>query len=222
MAAEFNTQAEKFKTNPEFLERPESLRRRVLEKMTLPVFTMSERRQVTSELGAFWDAWLDVARGPERLTPFIADSCLHHYRGDGPCDSEMLEIFDELAFDTWDCIESFDCGSYTENFRNEWREAGLFDPQHLALVRPYLGRHLKEGAIWKFPAFLKGLEVGSDVFDHPDCENLATQEERIGCYEAWLSLLPAEGFQYLVITEPAMLVFGREGTSLQLVGMLVF
>ncbi len=114
--------------------------------------------------------------------------------------------------------------------RNEWREAGLFDPQHLALVRPYLGRHLKEGLIWKVPAsVLKavdegGLENGSPDpfldFLESECGNLATQEEEISCFNTWLSGLHGDvHYGVSVFEEGLLLFFGRKGTSLRLVGV---
>jgi len=223
-----------FKTDPDFLELPTSVRTELLERL-VPVFTISERRQVTSELAAFWDTWLDVARGPERLAPFLADEveCVFYpsYGGNrpspdaGPCVSVLLE---SLAFSAWCDIESVcDSGGDTLEeqlvlIRNEWREAGLFDPQHFALVRPYLGRYLKEGVIWEVPAgFLKGLEQDSDPPLEPECNYMATQEEKIGCLNAWLSLLP-EGFYYMVpLYERMLLFFGRKGTSLQLVAIML-
>ena len=105
-------------------------------------------------------------------------------------------------------------------------------------MRPYLGRRLKEGAIWKAPALsLKEREEGSSALypmergwsDEtvrllnlmPLCENPATREEQIGCLDAWLSLLPG-GFHYAVPVFGGgglMLFFGRKGTALQLIGL---
>ena len=218
--------------------------RQILEKLAPPVFTMSERRQITSELAAFWDAWLDVARGPERLAPLLADevACVVYNSGErdsslmdaGSCSSILLRMLEGLAFEAWCDIES-GCDSVdTEEelalIRNEWREAGLFDPQHLALVRPYLGRHLKEGLIWKVPAsVLKavdegGLENGSPDpfldFLESECGNLATQEEEISCFNTWLSGLHGDvHYGVSVFEEGLLLFFGRKGTSLRLVGV---
>lgn len=138
-------------------------------------------------------------------------------------------FLDEVAFGAWLAIEGpydyspgFDptyadhWGSATkrhDRIRNELREAGRFDPQHHGLLRPYLGRHLKEGAIFKVPAaYLKLFEAAPAA--------TSDDEENAVRLRALLPLLPA-GTHYTVSVRDEYLVlfFGRKGRSLRLVAL---
>ncbi len=231
--------------NPAFLRLSASDRRQLIQKLEAPVFTEFERRQITRELATFWDAWLDVAQGPERLAPFLADevACLFFDCGsavrvpmDGrSCAAGVLEV---LSFQAWDCIESpychfgFDTGQLEQEIRasvqrhaligQEFREAGIFDPQHRALLRPYLGRYLKEGVIEKVPAaYFAYITLGYEMRAVGNaCLNPQSEEEALACLQAWLSRLPS-GSHYVVavISEQPVLFFARKGRSLRLIGI---
>lgn len=139
--------------------------------------TASERSGVLQKLAPFFEAWLDVSRGPERFRPFLAENVIcfvtnsgtpvFSFNDDRRCASAVLEMF---AFEAWFELEGnprypvpgsfFDdqpASSWEERIllsaraqaliRNEWLADGMFDASHKAALRPYLGVLLGEGNV---------------------------------------------------------------------------
>ncbi len=214
---------------------PAAEQRQFMEKVSTPVFTVSEREQVTHELAKFWDAWVDISRGPERLAPFLADeiACVFFDSGtpvkvsmDGrSCASGVLDI---LAFQAWDLVEGnsnqthvgIDTGHADELIRSaaerhalirsKFRDAGMFDARHQTLVRPYLGVLLREGTILKFSAAaLKMIEIDwrhrGEMEALPACKNPETVEQKTACLKTLVDVLPA-GAHYVVFVHQAGMV----------------
>lgn len=210
-------------------------------------FTTSERRQVTRELTAFYDTWVDLARGQERLAPFLADEVECDIFESGArksisvdCRSFALAGLEALAIQAWLSVESApyhedyfwakkeDISRVAKNIariRTYFRKADMFTPKHQALLRPYLGRHLGEGRVLKVPPFLWLNFFDEDEAPREEVRELLLKKEREGLKEEETSrlkiLLPAGSAYAVVVNDtPLFLFFTRKGGSLRLVRIL--
>ncbi len=157
----------------------------------LPI-TDEECRRVTEELDRFYEAAVQVERGPDRFLPFLAKKVvtdLGHTEGEhnAPMKSKRQWLALYLDFRTLATLMSFEglpmpdtkglsedetadpseaLKPWLDNLRDTLSKSGPLQPSHLAAIRPYLQQLAAWGPVHKCP-FNDNEVLGAEDLDMP-------------------------------------------------------